>query len=194
MPISEPRLTIFARWPEPGLAKTRLIPALGAQGAARTYRRLLEHTLAEARGSGLSVEMRTTGAEPDRFVAEFGRGIRYVDQGPGDLGERMARVPAPAIIIGSDCPDCDAAMIRRAASALRDHPAVIGPAMDGGYYLIGFTRAQPALFADMEWSTDTVFEETMRRFGAFGIEPFVLPRLRDVDTPEDLSRYPQFAP
>ncbi|UVI40348.1 TIGR04282 family arsenosugar biosynthesis glycosyltransferase [Qipengyuania spongiae] len=193
-PEQSPALAIFARWPEPGAAKTRLIPALGAEGAAEVYRRLLAHTIDEARHCGLPVVVRTTGADPARFRAAFGRDIACEDQGEGDLGERLARVPAPAIIIGSDCPDCDASTMRRAAEALRTHPAVIGPASDGGYYLIGLAEAQPAVFADMEWSTETVFAETMHRFAAAGIAPLVLPRLDDIDTPEDLARHPGFAP
>lgn len=187
-----PVLAIFARWPEPGAAKTRLIPALGPEGAAEIYRRLLAHTIGEARQSGLPVQLRVTGAEPARFHAAFGTDIACVEQGEGDLGERMARVPAPAIIVGSDCSGCDAAILRQAAGALRTHPAVIGPASDGGYYLIGLAQPQPAIFADMAWSTDTVFAETMRRFAAAGIAPFVLPERGDIDTPEDLARHPEF--
>lgn len=191
--MSAARLTIFARWPEPGRAKTRLIPALGAEGAAALYRRLLEHTLAEARASGLPIELRVTGAEPARFQDWLGGDLAVVDQGEGDLGARMARVAAPAILIGSDCPDCDAAMLRRATIALARAPAVVGPASDGGYYLLGMGRPMPFLFHDMAWSTDAVMPETLRRFALQGIAPALLPELGDIDTPDDLARYPQFA-
>lgn len=187
------RLTIFARWPEAGRAKTRLIPALGAEGAAALYRCLLEHTVAEARVSGLPIELRVTGGEPARFHDWLGGDLRVADQGEGDLGARMARVDTPAILIGSDCPDCDAAMLRRAATALERVPAVLGPASDGGYYLLGMKRPMPFLFHDMAWSTDAVLPETLRRFALQGIAPAMLPELGDIDTPDDLARYPQFA-
>lgn len=191
--MSTATLTIFARWPEAGRAKTRLIPALGAEGAAALYRRLLEHTVREARASGLAIELRTTGGEPARFHDWLGGDLAVVDQGEGDLGARMARVPAPAILIGSDCPACDAAMLRRAATALERLPAVVGPASDGGYYLLGMARPMPFLFHDMAWSTEAVLPETLRRFALQGIAPAMLPELGDIDTPVDLARYPEFA-
>lgn len=192
--MSAARLTIFARWPEAGRAKTRLIPALGAEGAAALYRRLLEHTVAEARASGLPIELRVTGGEPARFHDWLGGDLAVVDQGEGDLGARMARVPAPAILIGSDCPDCDAAMLRRAATALERAPAVVGPASDGGYYLLGIARPMPFLFHDMAWSTEHVLPETLRRLALQRIAPAMLPELGDIDTPADLARDPRFAP
>ncbi len=192
--VSAARLTIFARWPEAGRAKTRLIPALGAEGAAALYRRLLEHTVREARSSGLPIELRVTGGEPARFHEWLGGDLAVTDQGEGDLGARMARVPAPAILIGSDCPACDAAMLRRAATALERAPAVVGPASDGGYYLLGMARPMPFLFHDMAWSTEQVLSETLRRFALQGIAPAMLPELGDIDTPADLARYPEFAP
>ena len=188
--MAQPTVTIFARWPEAGKAKTRLIPALGAEGAASLYRRMLENTVAEARSSALPVELRVTGAPCARFADWLGTDISVREQGDGDLGARMARVAAPAIVIGSDCPALDASLLRRAAQALVTTPAVIGPAFDGGYYLIGFLRAMPFLFHDMRWSTPGVFDETMRRFDRHRIAPAVLPRLRDIDTPDDLSAYP----
>ncbi|MGI8944205.1 MAG: TIGR04282 family arsenosugar biosynthesis glycosyltransferase [Qipengyuania sp.] len=189
-----PTLTIFARWPEPGQVKTRLIPALGAEGAAALYRRMLRETVREARDSGLSVSLRTTGAEPERFSQLLGGEFAIEDQGEGDLGARMARVAPPAILVGSDCPELTAALIRRAAGALERAPAVIGPAHDGGYYLLGLARPMPFLFHAMEWSTGGVFEEAMRRFERHGVAPVVLPRLRDIDTPDDLAACPHLAP
>ena len=191
--MPRPTLTIFARWPEAGQAKTRLIPALGAQGAATLYRRMLEHTVGEARASGLPIELRITGGDAGAFADWLGRDLAIAAQGEGDLGARMARIAAPAILVGSDCPALDAAMMRRAAEALERAPAAIGPAHDGGYYLLGLARPMPFLFHDMAWSTSGVFEETMRRFARHDIAPAVLPTLRDVDTPEDLTAYPDLA-
>ena len=192
--MTAPTLHIFARWPEAGMAKTRLIPDLGAQGALAVYRKLLAHTLAQAVATGLPVTLRTTGADPARFRELLGDGFAPVDQGEGDLGDRLARVEAPAIVVGSDCPDCDADVLRTAAAALETHHAVIGPAADGGYYLIGFRQPMPGLFEGMAWSTATVFADTMARFAAIGVEPAVLGKLRDIDTAEDLAHHPRFAP
>ncbi|MDG2001748.1 MAG: TIGR04282 family arsenosugar biosynthesis glycosyltransferase [Novosphingobium sp.] len=189
--MPQPRLTIFARFPEAGKAKTRLIPALGPDGAARLYARLLENTLANATKSGLEIELRVTGGSREAFVALCGDGHEIAQQGGGDLGERLARVPAPAIIIGSDAPALDDKMLRQARVALESHEAVIGPASDGGYYLIGFTRPIPFAFSAMAWSTPEVLPETLRRLEANGIEPALLPVLGDIDRPEDLAQWPE---
>ncbi|WP_432201837.1 TIGR04282 family arsenosugar biosynthesis glycosyltransferase [Erythrobacter sp. W53] len=191
--MTEPTVTIFARWPEAGKAKTRLIPALGGEGATAVYRKLLQHTVSTAQESGLPVQLRVTGAGKEAFQDWLGAGIEVVDQGEGELGAKLARVPAPAILVGSDCPMLDAALLRRAAEHLRDVPAVVGPANDGGYYLLGIARPMPFLFDDMAWSTADVLPETLRRLERNGIAPAMLEPLDDIDTPEDLARYPEFA-
>ena len=188
--MQTPRLAIFARWPEPGKAKTRLIPRLGADGAAALYRNLLEMTVGEARASGLPFHLRVTGGDPERFVDWLGGDLDVRDQGDGDLGEKLARVPTPGMMIGSDCPGVKAALLREAADALSTREAVIGPADDGGYWLLGLREARPDLFTDMAWSTDAVFPETMRRLEAHGIAPHLLPELTDIDTGEDLDAWP----
>ena len=190
-----PRLVVFTRWPQAGRCKTRLIPALGAQGAADLHRRLAERTLAVVRAAGFAPEVRVTGADPAAFQGWLGAPARYVDQGEGDLGARLARAadPAPAVLIGTDAPDLAPAHLRAAAAALARAPAVIGPAADGGYWLLGLAAPMPQLFTDMAWSTPTVFAETVRRLRAHGAEPVVLDTLADLDRPEDLSRWPELA-
>lgn len=192
--MAEPLISIFARWPEPGKAKTRLIPAFGAEGAAAIYTKLLAHTVNVARASGVPFELRVTGAEPTHFLAAFGEDLHIKDQGDGDLTARLGRVPAPAIVIGSDCPGLTPAILRAARDALETAAAVIGPASDGGYYLLGYREEAEFAFQDMEWSTPRVFEETLRRFAAKGIQPAMLPELGDVDTSEDLADWPEFLP
>ena len=187
-----PKLSIFARLPVPGRVKTRLIPALGEEGAARLYARLLAQTVEVARDTGLDFELRVTGGEIAAFHQLFGKDIAVVDQGGGDLGAKMARVRAPALLIGSDCPGVTASLLRAAAAALDDRRVILGPANDGGYYLIGFTEPVPFLFEDMEWSTSQVFPETLRRLVERGMGPAVLPELADIDTPEDLAQWPEF--
>ena len=188
--MPEPRLTIFARYPQAGQVKTRLIPALGPQGAARVYARLLGDTLDCARQSGLAVELRITGGAPVAFSWLFGGGIAIAEQGDGDLGERLARVAAPAIVIGSDAPGLTPALLRQARDLLAECEVVIGPASDGGDYLIGFSRPIAFAFAGIAWSTPTVLSETLDRLGEHGIEPSFLPVLGDIDTPEDLANWP----
>ena len=186
-----PRVSVFARLPVAGEVKTRLIPALGAEGAARLYARLLAMTVAAVRESGLGFELRVTGGEPVMFRSIYGDDVSVVHQGEGNLGARMGRVDPPALIIGSDCPAMSAPLLKAAAGALADREVVIGPATDGGYYLIGFTRPVPFLFADMEWSTPGVFSETLARLARQQIAPAILPELSDIDTGEDLVRWPE---
>lgn len=190
--MAEPQLSIFARLPVPGKVKTRLIPALGEEGAARVYARLLAQTVEVARASGLAFELRVTGGEEAAFRQLFGEDIAVAEQGEGDLGARMARVPAPALIIGSDCPGITPALLQAAAEALDDRRVVIGPATDGGYYLIGYREPVPFIFADMEWSTPRVFTDTLARLAAEGYGPAILPELADIDTGEDLVSWPEF--
>ena len=185
---------IFARWPEPGKVKMRLAADLGNEEAARIYRRLLDHTVAVACSSGLAVELRVTGASPVEFAEVFGPGITVREQGEGDLGERLARVEGPAIIIGSDLPGLTADLLGQAASRLQTHEAVIGPAKDGGYWLIGFRENLPWLFSDMAWSTPAVLPETLTRLKTHRIAPAMLPEMSDVDEAADLTDWPEFAP
>ncbi len=138
--------------------------------------------------------MRASGAAPDAFRQALGDDLQVVEQGDGDLTAKLARVPAPAILIGSDCPGLTPAVLRAARDTLMTDPMVIGPASDGGYYLLGFNEPADFAFADMPWSTAVVFEETLRRFIARGIRPAVLPELSDVDTAADLEDWPEFLP
>lgn len=193
MPL--PRVVIFMRFPTAGRAKTRLIPAIGAERAADLHRRLAERTVAAVRASGLPFEVRSTGATPGAF-AEWLGGVTAVDQGEGDLGERLAAAgpPYPTLFIGSDAPDLSAALLLRAAAALASASAAIGPAADGGYWLLGLARRCDAVFADMPWSTERVCAETRARLAAGGMPPVLLPTLADCDRPEDLARWPDLLP
>ena len=185
-----PRIALFARYPTPGAAKTRLISALGEAGAATLHRKLVELTLAAVRASGLPFELRMTGAAPAAFAAWLGDTVPLVPQGEGDLGERLARVPAPMLLIGSDCPDLTPRHLIEAATALETAPAVLGPAADGGYWLLGLARAMPQCFAAMPWGTDAVAAETRVRLAGQGVTPIELATLHDCDRPEDLARWP----
>lgn len=200
MSRGDPEIAVLARAPVPGRAKTRLIPALGAHGAAALQERLTEHAVAAACAAGLGPV--TLWAAPDPAHASFRElvtrfSIRLARQAEGDLGARMlaafAKSRGATLLIGSDCPALAADDLRRAATALRDHEVVLIPAEDGGYVLIGLRRPHAGLFADMAWGTDTVLAETRRRIARLGLSAHELDPLWDVDRPEDLARLPREA-
>ena len=191
---------VFAKAPQAGIAKTRLIAALGAQGAAMLAERLLQAALAHALAADVGpVELCVT---PDRTHPAFAAAARagavtLSDQGPGDLGERMShafdrvlRTHERALLIGTDAPQLDAAYLQAAAAALGSADAVFGPAADGGYTLVGLRRPAPGLFANMRWSHDRVMAHTRDRLGALGLRHVELPLLHDVDEPADLAHVP----
>jgi rSAM/selenodomain-associated transferase 1 len=183
------RVALFTRWPEPGKAKTRLIPALGADGAAALHKRLTERMVATVKAAGLPLEVRSTGADRQAFRNWLGDDVSVVDQGEGDLGARLARTAetTPVLLLGADVPDVTPGHLTEAAALLARHPLVVGPAEDGGYWLLGLSAPMPELFAGIAWGTETVFAETLARAP---MPPVLLPRLADLDRPEDLSRWP----
>ncbi len=185
------KVVLFARFPTPGRAKTRLLPVLDPEAAAALHARLVERMMATMRASGLPFEVQITGASPDRFARWLGSEIPLVDQGDGDLGDRMGRVIPPAIIIGADIPDLRADHLHAAAAAVAAGRIAIGPAEDGGYYLIGLPHRADFLFDAMPWGSDRVLTETLARLGEQAIAPVLLPELADLDRPEDLARWPQ---
>lgn len=192
--LQQPTVALFARFPLAGAAKTRLIPALGPEGAAHVHRLLVERTVATVRESGLDLTFWFTGAEAADFAAWLGNGIALAEQGDGDLGARLTRVAAPAILLGADVPGLTAQHLRQAADALERNDVVIGPALDGGYYLLGFNRRLPFLFTGMAWGTSGVLEETLDRLRTAGVEVTLLETLADCDRPADLAHYPELMP
>jgi len=189
-----PKIALFARYPVPGRAKTRLVPAMGEQGAAHVHRLLVERTLATMRASSLPFAVWTTGASHAQFAQWLGDDVALVEQGEGDLGARLARVPAPAIVLGADIPGLTAQHLQDAARALEEVPVVIGPASDGGYYLLGFRQEVPFLWSDMEWGTATVLRHTEARLEEHNVAFRLLGELDDCDRPEDLAKWPGLAP
>jgi uncharacterized protein len=187
-----PRLVLFARYPAAGMAKTRLIPALGDAGAAQVHRILAQRTLGVLRSNGLPVELHYTGGDEIDFQAWLGDGFTLVKQAEGDLTDRLiaALHPTPVIFFGADTPDLAPHHIASAVAALDTHRVVLGPADDGGYYLIGMAQPMPQLLIDMPWSTDQVMPETLRRLAKAGAEPALLETLSDCDRPQDLAHWP----
>jgi rSAM/selenodomain-associated transferase 1 len=193
---SRPRaVLVFVRAPEAGRVKTRLAAEIGAAAALRVYVRLAEHAVAQARASGASVRVHFTPAEAGEAVRGWlGESAEYLPQREGDLGERMRRAFDEAfaaghgqvVVVGSDLPDVSAELLRRAFALLERHEAVLGPARDGGYYLLGLRRPVPEVFRGIAWSTPEVFAATVARLRTAGIEPALLETLADVDEAEDL--------
>jgi len=196
------RVMVFARAPTPGEAKTRLIPALGQAGAAALHRRLVMHCLRAAADSRLGpVELWCAPGTGDPFFLECERrlGASLHPQGEGDLGARMQRAfesalarARRAVLVGSDIPALSAQYLCDADHALEQgDDAVIGPAEDGGYVLIGLSRCDPELFRDIPWGGPEVLAETRRRIAALSWRCRDLPALWDMDRPEDLERLPE---
>jgi uncharacterized protein len=191
---------VFAKAPAPGLAKTRLAPALGAAGAAALAGRMLHHALAQAAAAGLGpVELCAApdAAHPLLRAAARAHGSALAEQGGGDLGARMHRAferglqrQARALLIGTDAPSLDAGMLRRAAQALDGHDAVFVPALDGGYALVGLRRADARCFDGMRWSHARVMDDTRERLRAAGLRWAELPPVADIDEPADLCHLP----
>lgn len=197
MRIINSRVLIFARAPEPGRAKTRLIPALGAACAAALQARLIEHTIATAcEAAPNKVELHGTPVG-HAFLVERAtrRGIQLVAQIEGDLGARMSsalRISVaaglPTLLIGTDCPALTPSHLVRAASALNRVDAVFVPTEDGGYALVGLRRWEPRLFANIEWGRDDVMARTRLRLRELQWRWDELDTLWDVDRPEDYAR------
>lgn len=187
---------VMAKAPVAGYAKTRLIPALGADAAAQLAQRLLRHAIAQALAAGIGpVELCCAPDARHAVFAELAGDTRVAlsEQGEGELGARMARAlqralatHERALLIGTDAPALDAAVLRLARDGLADHDAVIGPAFDGGYTLIGLRRVEPTLFEAMPWSTPQVLAITRQRLRAAGLRHAELPPLHDIDEPADL--------
>ncbi|MHB9082052.1 MAG: TIGR04283 family arsenosugar biosynthesis glycosyltransferase [Pirellulaceae bacterium] len=193
------RLIIFTRYPEPHKTKRRLIPALGPARAANLQREMTRHTLRWARElmcrRNLSVEVHYEGGDEERMEACFGAGWVYRPQEHGDLGHRMSCAFRAALrggmqesmIVGSDCPGLTADLAQSGFDALRDHDVVLGPAVDGGYYLIGLRGEAPQLFEAIPWGTGDVLQRTLEITARLGLSVAQLVPLRDVDRPEDLD-------
>ena len=191
-------LIVFAKAPVAGLAKTRLIPALGREGAASLAARLLDHTV----GMGVAADFDHLEicATPDTSHHTFQRlaslyPLVLTTQGEGDLGARMHRALARALdghdrvlLVGTDAPSLDAAVLRQAAAALDTCDAVFVPALDGGYVLLGLRRMVPEVFSGIAWSTAGVMAQTRERLRGAGASWCELPPLWDVDEAADWQR------
>jgi len=194
-------VAVLAKAPIPGLAKTRLIPAIGAHAAAVLQERLTERAIATACAAdiGLVTLWCTPGLDQTSFQDLAGRyPIALKQQPDGDLGDRMLGAIAASngqtIVIGTDCPALTAEHLRDAAVALDSADIVLIPAEDGGYVLIGAGTVHLALFADIAWGTPAVLAQTRARIADLNLKAVELATLWDVDTETDLARCERLFP
>jgi uncharacterized protein len=188
-------LILFTRYPVAGQTKTRLIPALGAEGAAQLQRQMTVHSLAMAQQCRVAVQVCFCGGTIGQMRDWLGDGPDYQPQGEGDLGLRMARSFELAfgqgydrvMIIGTDCPGIDADLVRDGWHRLRQKDLVFGVASDGGYYLVGMRRLIPEIFQDIPWSSELVLSKTLTIVDRLDFTYDLLKTLSDIDRPEDLE-------
>lgn len=197
------RLLIFTRYPAPGTTKTRLIPALGPLGSALLQKKMTEKIISEAtklyQQSNIPSDIFFSGGNEVQMKTWLGP-HHYIKQGKGDLGQKMGEAfrhgfeengAHGILLVGSDLPELSFKILQNAINLLQRDRVVLGPTFDGGYYLIGFMKENsdtlcPQIFYNMPWSTDKVFEETVRRVKSVGLSIVSLPTLHDIDTPADL--------
>lgn len=194
------RTVILAKAPRSGQVKTRLIPALGPQGAAALARRMIEHTVTQALAADIGeVELcRAPEDDPSWSGLDLPAGLLMSDQGEGDLGERMARASRRVVeggqavlLIGTDCPALTPSRLRDIHAAMVRSDSVMVPATDGGYVALGLHRFHPQVFSNITWSTQTVAAVTLRRLQDLGWSVRQLSPEHDIDEPADLRHLPR---
>ncbi len=193
-------LIIFAKAPVPGQVKTRLIPAIGSKKAASLYKELLSNTLDIAATAGFpDMQLWVSGDIEHQYLVHLKNtyNVKLYQQTGEDLGQRMSNAfnevlskHSSTILIGSDCPSLLSSDLQSAKDCLESgEDVVLGPAEDGGYYLIGLNKNVPELFADIKWGGDTVFSETSSRIEKLNLTMCLLQKRRDLDCPSDLDLY-----
>jgi rSAM/selenodomain-associated transferase 1 len=197
-------LQVFAREPRAGEVKTRLIPAIGPEGARAVYCRLLEDTLQQAARADVDCRELWVDREPQfDYVAQLAERFALMMrvQLQAGLGDRMADAIAAGlshsdkvVLIGSDCPELSPDYLNAAFDSLETHDAVFGPTADGGYILIGLKEDEPELLSGVNWSAAGVMQQHRDYLHRTGKSCAELPVRQDVDTPEDLQRFRQLMP
>jgi hypothetical protein len=198
-------LLMMTRFPQPGRTKTRLIPVLGPEGAADLQRQMTEHLLERlqpyCRRNLIRLEIHFTGGTPGQMRHWLGHQVSLSPQCEGPLGQRLSHAFEQGfatelqriLIIASDCPGIGKQEITQAVQALDTHDVVLGPAEDGGYYLIGLKTPQPQLFAAISWGQSCVLQQTIARATQAHLTVSLLQPLPDIDRPEDLPRWAAYA-
>ncbi|MFV2059820.1 MAG: TIGR04282 family arsenosugar biosynthesis glycosyltransferase [Gammaproteobacteria bacterium] len=189
---------IFTKNPEPGKTKTRLIPAIGETGAFEAHVKLLKHTVTiTSEIKNIDFILYTTTTHSNEIIVNLAKehNLTIEIQKGNNLGDRMYQASdenlstySHCIIIGVDCPELTADYLLNARKALSSgYDAVIGPAHDGGYVLIGFNKSVKTIFTNIAWGENTVLKSTLDNFEKLNIKYKKLPTLHDVDTQEDLQ-------
>ena len=191
-------LIIFVKNAVAGKVKTRLAATIGNEAALKVYHNLLHHTRTTALKASSTNYLfydQAIEAQDDWSTAHFNKRV----QATGDLGDRMndaflqvLKQEDKAVIIGSDCPEISESIINEAFDKLTLADVVIGPTHDGGYYLLGMKTLHRSLFDNMEWSTESVYSQTILRIKEKGLLYAVLPQLSDMDNIDDLNKFPSF--
>jgi uncharacterized protein len=197
--VEKEAIIIFTRFPIPGQAKTRLIPHLGEDRAASLQRSMTEHTIAEALKAKtmrpMAVEIYYKGGNSKEIEKWLGKNCSYHEQYSGDLGVKIidaftrsfGKGFEKVIIIGTDCPSLSSSIMLKGLEQLNNYNIIIGPAEDGGFYLMGLSRPpEPALFHNVHWGKDTVLESVLANTDTLNLSHDCLPVLSDIDRPEDL--------
>jgi len=198
--MNKSALLVFTRTPVPGQTKTRLIPLLGAQGAADFHQAILQSTLAEANASDfetIEIWCATENDHPFLKQCELDYSCAMKMQQGNDLGERMHHATEITlaentfvVLIGSDCPAITTDILNQSYQHLSDgKDAVLGTASDGGYYLIGLKKTNSRIFQDITWGEGNVAERTRQNFDELSLDYVELEELTDIDTPDDYQRY-----
>jgi rSAM/selenodomain-associated transferase 1 len=191
-------LCIMSRFPEEGRCKTRLIPAIGAGGAAFLQRRMSEHIIEVGRQTDCDVLLLIDGGTDVEIQTWLGGKVDFLRQQGDGLGERMihgfhtgfVKEYEKIILIGADCPSLTSSILQQGFRNLKDSDLVLGPSVDGGYYLVGMNQPHPEILSGIDWGTDQVLAQTMAR--ACELQTSRLPVLSDVDSAEDLHKLPAF--
>jgi len=186
-------LIVFIRQPVAGRVKTRLAATVGAHAACTMYAAMAEHVVRNVQSDAWSTVLYVDESEGLLPVQQW-LGMTPREQRGNSLGERLANAVAEhadarVVVIGTDAPDVDAAVITTAFASLDDYHVVLGPAYDGGYYLIGLQRPLPEVFKGIEWSTDRVMLQTVQAAVTAGATVKILDPLRDIDVEEDVRSY-----
>ncbi len=188
------RLIIFTRYPQAGRVKTRLNPALGAKGAEILHRKMVDLTLAQTGAFSGEVEVHFSGGSHQLMKGWLGKHLHYRKQKGTSLGERLYYAMSEAftenkckvVVIGTDCPGLTADHINRAFYLLDHSDLVLGPAHDGGYYLIGLKKVVKELFLNISWGSDLVYRQTIEAAAQLNLSIAELEKLADIDRPADL--------
>ncbi len=197
-------IILFTRFPQPGRVKTRMIDRLGPQGAAELHTKMTEQVICQIAPAlqtrKIQLQVYYCGGSQQEMTDWLGRNWTFCIQQGSDLGQRMEHAFAQEtqrgagriLLIGSDCPDITADIIISGLKKLNSHDLVLGPAADGGYYLIGLRapgNKNSILFNSINWGTDQVLEQTLTQAKKGGLSYTLLPQLHDIDRPEDLDYF-----